>query len=56
MFVNENKGVDDLAKRLERVHYKTCALYGGNKQEQRKYALASLKNGTTYILVATDAA
>ena len=31
-------------------------MHGGKGQEQREFALASLKNGTKDILVATDVA
>lgn len=56
IFVNQKKGVDVLAKGLEKLGYNTCTLHGGKGQEQREYALASLKNGTKDILVATDVA
>lgn len=36
--------------------YNACTLHGGKGQEQREYALSSLKNGTKDILVATDVA
>lgn len=36
--------------------YNSCTLHGGKGQEQREYALASLKNGSKDILVATDVA
>lgn len=45
-----------LLKGLEKLGYNTCTLHGGKGQEQREYALASLKNGTKDILVATDVA
>lgn len=45
------------------VHFCSClfqhsatTLHGGKGQEQREFALASLKNGTKDILVATDVA
>lgn len=56
IFVNQKKGVDVLAKGLEKLGYNTCTLHGGKGQEQREYALASLKAGTKDILVATDVA
>ncbi|XP_028967968.1 probable ATP-dependent RNA helicase DDX23 [Galendromus occidentalis] len=56
IFVNQKKGVDVLAKGLEKLGFNTCTLHGGKGQEQREYALASLKNGTKDILVATDVA
>ena len=36
--------------------YNACTLHGGKGQEQREYALASLKGGSKDILVATDVA
>lgn len=36
--------------------YNACTLHGGKGQEQREYALASLKSGSKDILVATDVA
>nr|CAH7769315.1 unnamed protein product [Callosobruchus chinensis] len=56
IFVNQKKGADVLAKGLEKLGYKACTLHGGKGQEQREYALASLKSGAKDILVATDVA
>lgn len=56
VFVNQKKGVDVLAKSLEKLGLSTCTLHGGKGQEQREYALASLKSGSKDILVATDVA
>ncbi|KAF5299388.1 hypothetical protein FQR65_LT09429 [Abscondita terminalis] len=56
IFVNQKKGADVLAKGLEKLGYSACTLHGGKGQEQREYALASLKSGTKDILVATDVA
>ena len=56
IFVNQKKGADILAKSLEKLGYSACTLHGGKGQEQREYALASLKSGTKDILVATDVA
>lgn len=56
IFVNQKKGCDVLAKSLEKMGYGACTLHGGKGQEQREYALSSLKNGTKDILVATDVA
>ena len=53
IFVNQKKGADVLAKGLEKLGYNACTLHGGKGQEQREYALASLKNGSKDILVAT---
>ena len=56
IFVNQKKGVDILAKSLEKLGLSTCTLHGGKGQEQREFALASLKSGSKDILVATDVA
>lgn len=56
IFVNQKKGADVLAKGLEKMSYNACTLHGGKGQEQREYALASLKGGTKDILVATNVA
>ena len=56
IFVNQKKGADVLARSLEKVGYKATTLHGGRNQEQREYALASLKKGEKDILVATDVA
>ncbi|KAM8716754.1 hypothetical protein ACLKA7_003601 [Drosophila subpalustris] len=56
IFVNQKKGADVLAKGLEKLGYNSCTLHGGKGQEQREYALASLKSGSKDILVATDVA
>lgn len=36
--------------------YNACTLHGGKGQEQREFALTSLKGGAKDILVATDVA
>ncbi|CAG9768683.1 unnamed protein product [Ceutorhynchus assimilis] len=56
IFVNQKKGADVLAKGLEKLGFNACTLHGGKGQEQREYALASLKSGAKDILVATDVA
>lgn len=56
IFVNQKKGADVLAKGLEKLGYSACTLHGGKGQEQRDYALQSLKSGGKDILVATDVA
>ncbi|KAG8231675.1 hypothetical protein J437_LFUL007449, partial [Ladona fulva] len=56
VFVNQKKGADVLARGLEKLGYNACTLHGGKGQEQREYALASLKTGSKDILVATDVA
>ncbi|KAH3721763.1 probable ATP-dependent RNA helicase DDX23 [Dreissena polymorpha] len=56
IFVNQKKGVDVLAKSLEKMGFSATTLHGGKGQEQREFALASLKGGAKDILVATDVA
>jgi len=56
IFVNQKKGADVLAKSLDKMSYSACTLHGGKGQEQRTFALDSLKQGTKEILVATDVA
>ena len=56
IFVNQKKGADILAKSLDKAGFSACTLHGGKGQEQREYALASLKSGAKDILVATDVA
>ncbi|BHF72903.1 DEAD (Asp-Glu-Ala-Asp) box polypeptide 23 [Sparganum proliferum] len=56
IFVNQKKGADVLAKGLEKLGHSAVVLHGGKGQEQREYALASLKSGQKEILVATDVA
>lgn len=56
IFVNQKKGADVLAKSLEKLGFNPTTLHGGKGQEQREFALASLKQGEKDILVATDVA
>lgn len=49
IFVNKKKGVDVLAKGLEKLNYNACTLHGGKGQEQREYALASLKGSNIIV-------
>lgn len=50
IFVNQKKGADVLAKGLEKLGHNTCTLHGGKGQEQREYALASLKGMFSMLL------
>ncbi|KAI8814592.1 P-loop containing nucleoside triphosphate hydrolase protein [Cladochytrium replicatum] len=56
IFVNQKKGVDVLAKALDKLGFRSTTLHGGKSQEQRESSLAALKNGTKDVLVATDVA
>ena len=52
IFVNQKKGCDVLAKSLEKMGYGACTLHGGKGQEQREYALSSLKSGSKVSLAS----
>ncbi|RKP22209.1 P-loop containing nucleoside triphosphate hydrolase protein, partial [Syncephalis pseudoplumigaleata] len=56
IFVNQKKGVDQLARFLTKSGLSAATLHGGKSQEQREASLAQLKNGTAHYLVATDVA
>ncbi|CAH3180939.1 unnamed protein product [Porites lobata] len=56
IFVNQKKGADVLAKSLEKMGFRATTLHGGRNQEQREFALSSLKAGAKDILVATEVA
>ena len=56
IFVNQKKGTEILAKSLDRMGYSSVSLHGGKGQDQRDFALSSLKQGNKEILVATDVA
>lgn len=56
IFVNQKKGADVLARGLEKLGHSAITLHGGKGQEQREFALGSLKSGGKDILVATDVA
>ncbi|CAO3650858.1 unnamed protein product [Cunninghamella echinulata] len=56
IFVNQKKGVDSLAKTLNKLGYQAVTLHGGKSQEQREAALDKIKTGSANILVATDVA
>ncbi|ORX55205.1 P-loop containing nucleoside triphosphate hydrolase protein [Hesseltinella vesiculosa] len=56
IFVNQKRGVDMLAKSLNKLGFQAVTLHGGKSQEQREAALDKLKSGNAEILVATDVA
>uniref|UniRef100_A0A6G3MFG9 Putative ATP-dependent RNA helicase DDX23 (Trinotate prediction) n=1 Tax=Henneguya salminicola TaxID=69463 RepID=A0A6G3MFG9_HENSL len=56
IFVNQKKGVEVLAKSLDKLGFKSTILHGGKGQEQRELALKDIKTGIKDILVATDVA
>lgn len=56
VFVNIKRNCDAVARDLKQMGFSTVTLHGSKTQEQREAALASLRNGQTDILVATDLA
>lgn len=56
VFVNIKRNCDAVARDIKQMGFSAVTLHGSKTQEQREAALASLRNGTTDILVATDLA
>ena len=56
VFVNQKKAADQLSTFLTRHGFYVATLHSGKTQDLRESALASLRSGTTQILVATDLA
>lgn len=56
IFVNVKRGCDVVARDIQKMGFSSVTLHGSKTQEQREAALASLRNGTTDVLVATDLA
>ncbi|KHE79176.1 Pre-mRNA-splicing ATP-dependent RNA helicase prp-28 [Neurospora crassa] len=56
VFVNIKRNCDMVARDIKGMGYSAVTLHGSKTQEQREAALASLRNGQTDILVATDLA
>ncbi|QIW99939.1 hypothetical protein AMS68_005457 [Peltaster fructicola] len=56
VFVNFKRNCDAIAKDIHRMGFKTVTLHGSKTQEQREAALASLRDRTVDVLVATDLA
>ncbi|KAI0018364.1 DEAD-domain-containing protein [Xylariomycetidae sp. FL0641] len=58
VFVNIKRNCDAVAREIQRMGMGISAvtLHGSKTQEQREQALASVRNGTTDVLVATDLA
>lgn len=56
VFVNIKRNCDAVAKDIQRMGYSAVTLHGSKTQEQREAALASLREGKTEVLVATDLA
>jgi ATP-dependent RNA helicase DDX23/PRP28 len=56
VFVNIKRNCEMVAKDIKSWGYSTVTLHGSKTQEQREASLASLRNGQSSILVATDLA
>jgi ATP-dependent RNA helicase DDX23/PRP28 len=56
VFVNIKRNCDAVARDIQKMGFSAVTLHGSKTQEQREAALASLKNGHTEVLVATDLA
>lgn len=56
VFVNIKRNCDAVARDIGRMGYSAVTLHGSKTQDQREAALASLRNGNTEVLVATDLA
>jgi len=56
VFVNIKRNCDAVAKDIRSMGYSAVTLHGSKTQEQREAALASVREGKTDILVATDLA
>ena len=56
VFVNIKRNCDAVAKEIKHMGFSSVTLHGSKTQEQREAALASLRNGNTDVLVATDLA
>lgn len=56
VFVNIKRNCDAIAREIQRMGFSSVTLHGSKTQEQREAALASLRNGQTEVLVATDLA
>lgn len=56
VFVNIKRNCDVIAREIKQWGFSAVTLHGSKTQEQREAALASVRNGTTDVLVATDLA
>ncbi|TKA65406.1 Pre-mRNA-splicing ATP-dependent RNA helicase prp28 [Cryomyces minteri] len=56
VFVNIKRNCDAVARDIKHMGFSSVTLHGSKTQEQREAALASLRNGQTDVLVATDLA
>ncbi len=56
VFVNIKRNCDAVARDIKHMGFTAVTLHGSKTQEQREAALASVRNGQTDVLVATDLA
>jgi len=56
VFVNIKRNCDAVARDVQKMGFSSTTLHGSKTQDQREAALASLRNGNTDVLVATDLA
>ncbi|KKF93905.1 Pre-mRNA-splicing ATP-dependent RNA helicase PRP28 [Ceratocystis fimbriata CBS 114723] len=56
VFVNIKRNCETVAREIKHMGMSVVTLHGSKTQEQREAALASVRNGQTQILVATDLA
>ncbi|SPJ72695.1 probable U5 snRNP 100 kD protein [Fusarium torulosum] len=56
VFVNIKRNCDAVARDIKQMGWSAVTLHGSKTQEQREAALASVRAGTTQVLVATDLA
>lgn len=56
VFVNIKRNCDAVARDIKQMGFTSVTLHGSKTQEQREAALASVRNGNTDVLVATDLA
>jgi ATP-dependent RNA helicase DDX23/PRP28 len=56
VFVNIKRNCDAVARDIKHMGFSSVTLHGSKTQEQREAALASVRSGTTNVLVATDLA
>ncbi|KAL2757623.1 hypothetical protein ACRALDRAFT_1060949 [Sodiomyces alcalophilus JCM 7366] len=56
VFVNIKRNCDAVARDVKQMGFSAVTLHGSKTQEQREAALASVRNGQTDVLVATDLA
>jgi ATP-dependent RNA helicase DDX23/PRP28 len=56
VFVNIKRNCDTVARDIKHMGFSAVTLHGSKTQDQREAALASVRNGQTDVLVATDLA